>query len=74
VTLLTQQLHQHIILRIAVSEVLPEAFSVGKSARFSLCGRPFLHRFDEVIDAVMLAQPSALAFVTFQHPPFVRND
>src|SRR4029078_13028833 len=39
-----------------------------------LRGPPVLHRLHQVINAVVLAEPGALAFVAIEHPRLLRDD
>lgn len=52
-------------------EVLAEPFRVFHASGTTLLGGPSLHRIDQTIDAVVLAEPVPLAFVAFEHSRFI---
>src|SRR5439155_22827427 len=58
---LSQEQSQNIILRVAVPEVLAEAFRVLHPRGLTLCRAPLFHLVQQVIDTVVLSQPGPLA-------------
>ena len=66
-----QQFAQNVVLRVAVPQVLTIPFGEGDPGHLALLRGPVAHRIDEVVHAVVFAQPRPLAFVARQHAGFV---